>query len=139
MSSSLRTSLDRAWLFSELMDEEKSGLEKCLKSVNFAPGATVIAQGAPHAAIWIVVRGQLAVRLGGQTVGRLTEGEVFGEQAWLDGFAASASIVAESAVEVWQLSFKDFNAFLDAHADAHIHVLRKLAINLSQRLRQPKT
>lgn len=138
MSLSVTQSLDLAWLFTDLMSDEKEALGRLMKPASYSVGATIVREGAPHSAIWIVGEGRLDVQVNGRKVGALGVGELFGEQAWLEGAVASASVVAAAPVTLWHLSFKDFNTFLDQNLEVQVQILRKLAINLSQRLRQPK-
>jgi CRP-like cAMP-binding protein len=138
MSLSVTQSLDLAWLFTDLMTDEKEALGRLMKPATYSSGAIIVQEGAPHSAIWIVGEGSLDVQVKGRKVSSLGVGELFGEQAWLEGAVASASVLAATPVTLWHLSFKDFNTFLDQNLEVQVQILRKLAINLSQRLRQPK-
>ncbi len=136
MIPSARDALDAAWLFADLMPEEKDALEPLLRSVALAPGQVLVQEGQAHAAIWIVGDAPVEVHVAGKRVGVLSSGELFGEQAWLEGAPATASIVAAEEGGAWRLSFKEFDKFLDSQTEVHLQILRKLAINLSQRLRR---
>ena len=62
-------------------------------------GRVIIAAGQPNERLYIVLRGEVSVRLHSldvPPVARLTRGDVFGELSVIDGEPTSAFVVAES-------------------------------------------
>jgi CRP/FNR family cyclic AMP-dependent transcriptional regulator len=139
----MRDTLVQAWLFAELMPDEVDALYACARPLRLAPGAVLVEAGRRNEAIWIVCEGKVSV-LARQadgtrtTVAELGAGEMFGEMSWLDGQPASATTLVTEAAHVLKLTFVDFDRFLTERRDAHLQILRKLAINLSHRLRTRK-
>ena len=104
----------------------------------FAPGDRVITAGATDCALYLVASGQLEVvaeRRRREKVATIDEGSVVGEQAFLDGQAASFDVVAATAVESLRLSLTDFETFSARHPDLGRSFLRDLGRILSLRLR----
>gem|GEM_PF-5231844 len=135
MSSAVEV-LSNTWLFGEMMPEEKTALAQGMKLEKKQRGESLVTQGLAHTNLWILEEGQLEVQVGGQRVGELKVGDMFGEQSWLEGIPASATILCKTPASLWRVPFTQLYAFLGENPEAHIHVLRKLAINLSQRLRK---
>lgn len=57
-------------------------------------GVTVVRQGRRGDAMFLILRGRLEVRRGGERVATLTRGDFFGEQSVLTGEARTADVVA---------------------------------------------
>jgi CRP/FNR family transcriptional regulator, cyclic AMP receptor protein len=132
---SARDALKNTWLFSDLTDEERLALEKVMTSKNIPIHGFVLSEAKVNDSLWILAKGSLEVHISLKKVGELRDGEMFGEQSWLEGLPATASIVANQESAVWRIKFKDLDDVMGDFPEAHIQVLRKLAINLSQRLR----
>ena len=83
----------------------------------FLDGATLIEQGAPGEALYLVTSGSVEVRVqiesGAETtVTQLGRGECVGEMSLLTGDPASARVVAVGDVETLALSAADFTAIV---------------------------
>ncbi len=64
----------------------------------YSKGETILRHGAAGDSMFIVHEGMVSVRVGGEEVARLGEGEFFGEMALLTGEARAADIVAVTDV-----------------------------------------
>jgi CRP-like cAMP-binding protein len=71
--------------------------------VAFDPGRVIVEEGRPGEAMFVVLSGRARVTRGGRTVARLVPGDFFGELSALDGGPRTASIVAETPVELLRL------------------------------------
>ncbi|HEX5936714.1 MAG TPA: cyclic nucleotide-binding domain-containing protein [Actinomycetota bacterium] len=71
--------------------------------VGFAPGRAVVEEGQAGEAMFVVLSGAARVTRGGRTVSELVPGDFFGELSALDGGARTASVVAQTPVEVLRL------------------------------------
>ncbi len=92
-------------------------------------------------ALYIVGRGTLEVVLPQKRdrllrIAHLTEGTVFGEQAFLDGQARSATVRAVTDGEVHTLSLESFEILAGRHPELARMMLMDLGRILSLRLRQ---
>ncbi len=104
-------------VFSALVPEEQGYLLKMAARQEVEDGDVILAQGSPHRGIWLVSAGQVRIELArpngqsnGQSDGQsdtvvgdlasLGAGEIFGEMSFVDGYPASASVVANGRVRV---------------------------------------
>lgn len=95
--------LKDADIFKSFSDEEYDRLADRAASRLYGSGETVVGQGDDGESLFIVKRGSLRVFVDGAEVGRLKEGNVFGEMSLLTGEKRSASVVADdesSLIEV---------------------------------------
>ena len=122
----------QTWLFNELMPEESAALLSEARDQRVPAGTPLTQQGRKNDAIRIIVEGEVGIPPGDF---RLREGDMFGEMSWLDGQEASATLVAATEVRLLSIPHAGMDRFLARFPDAHIQILRKLAINLSHRLR----
>jgi CRP/FNR family transcriptional regulator, cyclic AMP receptor protein len=71
--------------------------------VTFEPGRMIVEEGGPGEAMYVVLSGGARVTRGGRTVARLVPGDFFGELSALDGGPRTASIVADTPMELLRL------------------------------------
>lgn len=94
-----------------------------LPEMRLAPGATVIAQGAPGGRLFILSSGTVLVERDGVAVARLdTPGAVIGELSLLLGRPTTATVRCETDV-VLRVA-EDAAAFLDEHPGAALDLAR---------------
>lgn len=110
----LRALLSASAVFATLDEVDRTRLAGALRRETALPGHVLLRQGEASAALFFVARGRLDVRLrrddGSEavidTVGR---GDVVGELQVIVGGAASATVVAADAAEVYRLQRDDFD------------------------------
>lgn len=107
----------------------------------FAEREEVLHIGDTGRALYIVARGSLEVVVPQKRgrflrIANLSEGSVFGEQAFLDGQARSATVKALSGGEMHVLSLESFEVLSGHHPDLARAMLMDLGRILSLRLRQ---
>jgi diguanylate cyclase (GGDEF)-like protein len=106
----------------------------------FAPaGATIFSQGHAGDSLFIIERGEVAIKLpdedGGETIlARMGPGEFFGELALLDGQPRSATAEADSDAQLLKLGRAQFLEVL-----RQPQVLESVLVVLSQRIRTADT
>jgi CRP-like cAMP-binding protein len=69
----------------------------------FAPGRSIVEEGRAGEAMYVVLSGSARVTRAGRKVGELFPGDFFGELSALDGGARTASVIAQTPVEVLRL------------------------------------
>lgn len=128
-------------LFSELDAQELEAMAPLFKNVPMSAGDWIFLEGAEASNLYVVVDGcvdifkesaqgrqvRVAVRRGGSA---------FGEMALLDGEPRSASVRCSEDGHLLLLSQRAFNDLLERHPSAAVKILRHMAHQLSQRLRQ---
>jgi CRP-like cAMP-binding protein len=94
-------------------------------------GSTVVRKGEPGNACYIVLSGRAAVVMArGRKGVPLEPGAVFGELALLDDAPRSASVLAETDVELFRLGRAPFAKLLRAEPAVCLALLRTLAARL---------
>ena len=95
------------------------GIKKCtqmlneFKYVSYEPAEHIITEGEEGMTFYIIISGMTAVHKGGiGIVARLGKGKAFGELALVKGDVRTASIIAETAVEVLSLHKLDYDHFI---------------------------
>ena len=126
-------------LFRSLDDEELDAVAKCVREHAYASGQTVIEEGAPGAALYIVLNGKVRVEKQTQekklTLAELGEGEAFGEMSLIDSFPTSASVVASEATSLVSIGRLDLNVLLNWNTILAAKMWRSFTEMLSVRLR----
>jgi CRP/FNR family cyclic AMP-dependent transcriptional regulator len=100
-----------------------------LPEVEFAEGATIVAEGGATGAIWVLVSGALGVRRAGELVNTITQpGALVGEVSVLLNTAGSATVAATERSRLRYAA--DGRAFLASDPA----ILTFVAVGLAERL-----
>jgi CRP-like cAMP-binding protein len=83
-----------------------------LKPVFADPGEILCWEGTPGDSLFLILDGEAEVWKGAQLITVLAAGEVFGEMAVLTGEPRSATVIARSPMELYELKQADFNAVI---------------------------
>lgn len=131
-------------VFSKLLDEEESYLLKSAERRLYEPGETIIEEKTVCGGIFVMVRGEARVEYGREPerddpmiveVAIMERGDVMGEMSLLDGLPTSASVIANTEVEILFIKGEMIEALLLGDPTFGARFYRSLAINLSLRLR----
>jgi len=107
------------------------------KLVTYEKGDFILKQGEESEAIYIVEAGEVRIeRQSGDLIARRGPGAVFGEISFLEGKGTSASVVADSTVDVSVIDKEDVEALLDSMPDLAVRFYKTLAFTLAYRLRE---
>jgi CRP-like cAMP-binding protein len=103
---------------------------------SFRPREIIIAINSRPSALFIVVKGSAVVEvMRGIPIAKLSPGDICGEMAFVEGAAASASVVAETETEVDVLEVSGLTDVFTHHPHLEARFYRSLALLLSHRLR----
>jgi CRP/FNR family cyclic AMP-dependent transcriptional regulator len=123
--------LARVPLFKDLSKRDLQFLASRVDEVSLRPGHTVIREGQPTDAFFIVMSGNVNVTRQGKPAARLGPGEFFGEIGMLDQGPATATCVTEGPVEAMVLSHAQFRDAIKGNETLALQVIAAMA----QRLR----
>jgi hypothetical protein len=89
--------------------EQVSGMLEKMEPSHFSPESLIVVEGEPGDSLFLIVEGTVAVRTrdeeGGEVeLARLSAGDFFGEVSLLTSRPRTATVVAETPVEVLELS-----------------------------------
>lgn len=132
--------LSACHLFRDCSETDIALLEAGLQTMTFEAGETIIHSGDSADAMFIILSGQAEVllRVNGNHQQRLdvfSPGMSFGEMAFLDASPRSADVVALTRVECRVLSREFFDRLGLEHTGLQAVILRRMALQLSERLR----
>ena len=113
-------------IFSHATIEELGRIAALTDEVHFEPGETIYREGEPTDAIYLVLKGRVAVESNGRVVREVTDKQAFGTVAALDRNPAVHTLKALDAVHALKLSAQDFDDILSVDFECVRSVLRAL-------------
>lgn len=134
-AESVRVLLAGVDLFQSLSADEMGRLVESARLQIFAAGEKLFRQGEPGDSFYIIRDGKVSVLVAGADgapvpVAHLGERALFGEMSLLTGEPRSATVVAETDVEVVQVAKQSFAGLLQAN----VELAGRLAVILEKRL-----
>jgi len=122
--------LQRVPLFADLTEDEVQQIALLFKERHFAPGETVVKEGADGAAFFMIDSGEATVSVAGAERPTLKAGDYFGEIALIDEGARSATITASSDMVCYGLTFWEFQPLVVENGAIGWKLLQSLAKKL---------
>jgi CRP-like cAMP-binding protein len=114
-------------IFAHAAIEELGRIATLMQEVRFESGETIYREGNPIDAVYVILRGRVAVQNGGRVVREARERHVIGALAALDLGVALRTVTALEPVEALKLSVQDFQDFLASDFDLVKAVFRVIA------------
>jgi pyruvate,water dikinase len=124
--------LERIPLFSELSRSDHDAMVRLFTQRVFAPGETVIKEGAEAAAFYVIESGTASVTVGGEFRRTLAPGDHFGEISLIDGRPRSATVTAEGELVCQGITLWDFQPLVQRNPTMAWTLLQTLAGMLRQ-------
>jgi CRP-like cAMP-binding protein len=115
-----------------LSPSEMQAIIPLLKPLYVEPGTVLCREGAPGDAMFLIVEGEAEIIKDSKLMAELGSGEMFGEMALLTGEDRSATVIAKTPMELYELGKVDFDAML-THAPQMASSLSRI---LARRLRE---
>ena len=126
--------LKKVPLFSELSKRQLNAIAKQAKQVTLAAGTVLACQGGVGREFHILVEGNARVEKGRKVIRKLSTGDTSGEISLIDEGPRTATVVAESQIELLVLNTSSFRALLDSVPGLQ----RKLLLTVCGYLRNAK-
>jgi CRP-like cAMP-binding protein len=118
-------------LFSTCTRRELRIIAALCTPMTVRPGFVLTTQGGKGLECFVVLTGRARVTVDGEEIASLGEGECVGEMALLDGGRRSATVTAETTMQVYVMTRSEFRQVLDGNSD----IRRKIAAKMAGRLR----
>ena len=137
--------LQKLHLFKKLTFEETSQLGGIIEYLDLPPEVVVIEQNALGNALYIIAKGEVAVtrdtdgdgkHTAVEEIGRLREGELFGEMSLIDDLLTSARVTTVAPCRLLKVPRDRFEALLQSDDKLAVKVYRSFCRTLSDRLRR---
>lgn len=131
-------------LFVGLTLEQTAALLRLSEFRSYGPEQTVVAEGDPGDALYMLLSGvvrvvkngtAVATLEGGDALGTQYGGDFFGEMSLVDLEPRSATIRAAGSVDMLRFPREPLLEYLRTDRDAHVVILTNIARILSRRLR----
>jgi len=123
--------------FNGLGDGELGKMASLFARKLFRAGETVFHEGQPGDEVFVVIRGKIEIFLPKKAVpvASVISGQLFGEQAFLDGAARTATAIAAEPTILLVVQRPAFAELIQTEPHLGVIVLRNIAQELSRRLR----
>jgi CRP-like cAMP-binding protein len=140
-SPDLKAFLRATPFFGGLSDASLDLLASMLVERRFDAGATIVAEGEPGRSMFIVHSGQLVVSKLGDLrrairMSGLEPGDFFGEMTLIEMQNRSATVIAESATVLYELTARNLYTYYKADIHAYVLVMQNINRELCRRLRR---
>ncbi|MEA2025290.1 MAG: cyclic nucleotide-binding domain-containing protein [Chloroflexota bacterium] len=119
-------------LFSDLDRPQLQAVAHTMSEESFSSGQRILRQGFSGAGFFIILEGEVAVRVDGDDVARLGKGDFFGEISLLLGEPPIADVVANVPVTALQLAGPDLREFLLAYPAVMYRMLQSVSRRLDR-------
>jgi hypothetical protein len=125
--------------FKNMTDRQRGRFAQCLEVQKFSKFETLVKEGDPSGAMYIILEGVARVRkmIGGREdiLATLSAGEMFGEMSLFDAQKRSADVVANSEGVLLRLSEDVMQEMVDKQAEVVVPFLVEVAKKLADRIR----
>jgi CRP-like cAMP-binding protein len=119
-------------LFSALNKKELRLVGRASDEVQVRAGRVLVEEGAVGHEFFLILDGQAVVRRGGRRVAMLGPGQYFGEMALLDRGPRTASVVADTDMNLLVLGQREFTGLLDQVPPLCYKLLAAMAARLRE-------
>jgi CRP/FNR family transcriptional regulator, cyclic AMP receptor protein len=118
-------------LFSDLEPRELRKIAESFKERQFSAGETISTEGKSGAGFFVIESGTAKVTVQGKERGSLGPGEYFGEIALIDEGVRTATLVAETDMTTYGMTFWEFRPIVESDS----RIAWKLLQALTRKLR----
>jgi CRP/FNR family cyclic AMP-dependent transcriptional regulator len=119
-------------LFSDLDRPQLEGVAHTMSEESFPTGQRILRQGFSGGGFFIILDGDVSVRVDGEDVASLGKGDFFGEISLLLGDNPIADVLTTSPVKALQLAGPDLRAFLLAYPAVMYRMLQAVSRRLDR-------
>ena len=124
--------LARVPLFSSLERRDLERIANTFKQRNYRAGDAIASEGQGGAGFFVIGEGTAKVTVHGEDRARLGPGDYFGEIALIDEGARTASVIAETDMTTYAMTFWEFRPIVETDS----RIAWKLVQALAHRLRE---
>ena len=130
--------ISRVPLFSALEPRELERIADAFKERRYSAGETMASEGQKGVGFFVIAEGTASVSVAGDQRGSLGPGDYFGEIALIDEGARTATIVADTDLTCYGMTFWDFKPVVEADGRIAWKLLQALAGKLRAAEQRPQ-
>ena len=117
-------------LFADLTRPQLEQVAHKMTEESFPVGQRILRQGFTGTGFYVILDGEVAVKVDGEERARLAKGDFFGEMSILLGEPPVADIVTTRQLHVLHLGGPDLEGFLRDHPQVMYRMLKAVALRL---------
>ena len=117
-------------LFADCSKKQLQQVAAVLVEVSVSAGRVLVREGEPGHESFVIIDGTATVTRNGETIATLGSGDVVGELAPLTGGPRTATVVAETELQLLVIGQREFAVLLDDVPGLAVRVLHNLAARM---------
>ncbi len=117
-------------LFADLSRPQLEQVAHKMTEESFPPGQRILRQGFTGTGFYVILDGEVAIRIDGEERARLGKGDFFGEMSVLLGEPPVADVVALRQLHALHLGGPELEGFLRDHPPVMFRMLKTVALRL---------
>ena len=129
--------LQNVWLFSACTSKELGRIASLVDEAEVPAGAVLTKEGATGREFFAVAEGKATAKIRGKKVASYAPGDIFGEMSLLDAGPRSATITADTPMQLYVLDARSFATLIDKHPAVARKILRVMAARLRKAEKAP--
>ena len=130
-ASQLVDTLSGLTLFADLSRPQLEQVAHKMTEESYPTGQRILRQGFTGTGFYVILDGEVAIKIDGNEVARLSKGDFFGEMSILLGEPPVADVVATRQLHVLHLGGPELEGFLRDHPPVMYRMLKTVALRLS--------
>lgn len=144
-SERIKSALSTSAIGIDMTDEEIQQLASLAVEAEFKKGVRILEEGSKSRDIYIILSGQVSVMMDlkamqklEERVARMSDGEIFGEFAFVSAEARSASIRAETKVTLLQLKYDSLMDLFAENPKIGYKMMWNISVILTKKVAEQK-
>ncbi len=129
--SQLVDTLSGLTLFADLSRPQIEQVAHKMTEESYPTGQRILRQGFTGTGFFVILDGEVAIKIDGKEITRLSKGDFFGEMSILLGEPPVADVVATRQLHVLHLGGPELEGFLRDHPPVMYRMLKTVALRLS--------
>jgi CRP-like cAMP-binding protein len=117
-------------LFADLSRPQVEQVAHQMTEESYPVGQRILRQGFTGTGFYVIVEGEVAIKIDGEEIARLSKGDFFGEMSILLGEPPVADVVTTRQLRVLHLGSPEFEGFLRDYPAVMYRVLKSVALRL---------
>lgn len=117
-------------LFADLSRPQVEQVAHKMTEESYPEGQRILRQGFTGSGFYVILDGEVAIRIDGEERARLGKGDFFGEMSILLGEPPVADVVTLRQLHVLHLGGPDLEGFLREHPPVMFRMLKTIALRL---------
>ena len=117
-------------LFADLSRPQLEQVAHKMTEESYPQGQRILRQGFTGSGFYVILDGEVAIRIDGEDRARLGKGDFFGEMSVLLGEPPVADVIALRQLHVLHLGGPELEGFLRAHPTVMFRMLKTVAMRL---------